>query len=47
MDILLYAALTQQTQNKQLEELLLEMVNRIKDNTEAIKRLTKKERGLQ
>jgi len=46
MDILLYAALEQRTQNQQLEELLREMVIRIKENTKEIKRLTRKQGGL-
>jgi hypothetical protein len=45
MDILLYAALDQRTQNKQLEELLREMVIRIKENTKAIESLSKKQGG--
>ena len=43
MDILLYAALEQRTQNQQLEELLREMVIRIKDNTKTIERLSRKQ----
>lgn len=46
MDILLYAALEQRTQNQQLEELLREMVIRIKENTKEIKRLSRKQGGL-
>jgi len=46
MDILLFTALEQRTQNQQLEELLKEMVIRIKENTKEIKRLSRKQGGL-
>jgi len=46
MDILLYAMLeqvaAQKSNNKDLEELLREMVLRIKENTKQIKQLEKK-----
>jgi len=45
MDILLSAILQQRVENQNLEELLREMVLRIKENTKAINRLSRKERA--
>lgn len=45
MDILLASILQQRVENQHLEELLREMVLRIKENTKAINRLSRKERA--